>query len=232
MSQQPPVEGGGEQPPPPPPSAPQYPGASPPYPGSQYPQYPGAQYPAPSYAPVSTRRPGPAPGLEYAGFWLRFGGYLIDAVLLLIVELVVSIPFLIKPIVDFYRLHPIVQGQTPPTLPADLVGRFAIIGLLGAALSAVYYGGLVAWQGRTIGQRVIGARVVRVEDGGPLPEGRSFLRAAIWWAPGILGLLPVVGAVAGLLAFIGLLAVAWDPRKQGWHDKLGRSVVVRQAPGW
>ena len=27
--------------------------------------------------------------------------------------------------------------------------------------------------------------------------------------------------------FLGLIAVAFDPRKQGWHDKLAGTVVVR-----
>jgi uncharacterized RDD family membrane protein YckC len=26
---------------------------------------------------------------------------------------------------------------------------------------------------------------------------------------------------------LGLLWVGWDPRKQGWHDKIARTVVVR-----
>jgi uncharacterized RDD family membrane protein YckC len=165
----------------------------------------------------------------YAGFGARFLGYVIDVILLTAVESIVSIPFLFLPIVRFYQAHPVVTGQTPPPLPADLSGRFVIVGLLGAAVSALYFGGLVAWQGRTLGQRAVGAVVVRAEDGGPLPEGRAFLRAVIFWGPGLLGLLPVVGQAAGLLALVGLVAVAWDPRKQGWHDKLARSLVVKRV---
>lgn len=207
--------------PPPPP----YPAAPP---GSPYPG-PG-QYPAaPPVGPSGWRPAGPAPGVAYAGFWPRFLGYIIDAILLFVLEAIVSIPIIVAPIVRYYQAHPVVQGQAPSPLPADMTARYALVGLVGAVAAALYFGGLVAWQGRTLGQRAIGATVVRAEDGGALPPGRAFVRAAIFWAPGLLGLVPVIGWVAGLAALIGLLAVAWDPRKQGWHDKLGRSLVVKRT---
>jgi uncharacterized RDD family membrane protein YckC len=72
--------------------------------------------------------------------------------------------------------------------------------------------------------------VVREEDGGRLPLGRAYLRAVIFWGPGVLGLVPTVGSIAGLVALIGLLSAAWDKRRQGWHDKLAHSLVVKQVP--
>ena len=33
--------------------------------------------------------------------------------------------------------------------------------------------------------------------------------------------------VSMLPLFLGLMWVGWDPRKQGWHDKLANTVVVR-----
>jgi uncharacterized RDD family membrane protein YckC len=218
MSALPPSEGGGDPAPPPPPypTAPSYPAASP------YQAPPGA-------AQVGWRPPGPAPGLVYAGFGARFIGYLVDVILLFVVESVVTIPFVFVPIVNFYQAHPVVSGQTVPTLPAELAGRFVIVGLLGAGVSALYFGGLVAWKGRTLGQRMAGTVVVRAEDGGMLSESRAFLRASIFWGPGVLGVIPLVGQFAGLAALLGLLSVAWDSRKQGWHDKLGRSLVVKRV---
>jgi uncharacterized RDD family membrane protein YckC len=219
MSVVPPSEGGSGDDAPPPPAYPTLPSAP------QLGSYPVA----PGIAPAGRSAPGPGPGLVYASFGARFLGYLVDVVLLFAVESIVTIPFLFLPIVQFYQAHPVAAGQTPPPLPADFSGRFVVVGLLGAAVSALYFGGLVAWQGRTLGQRAFGAVVVRVEDGGPLPETRAFLRASIFWGPGLLGLLPVVGQAAGLLALVGLLSAAWDPRKQGWHDKLGRSFVVKRV---
>jgi uncharacterized RDD family membrane protein YckC len=218
MSSLPPRDPGGEPPPPPP----SYPAPIQPY------GYP----PAPiSYPPASGGWPGqgPAPGLVYAGFGARFGGYVLDSLLLVAIEAIISIPFVISPIINFYRDHPFATGQSPPSLPADITGRFVVVGLIGAAFSALYFGGLVAWQGRTLGQRAVGAFVVRAEDGGPLPAERTLLRAVIFWGPGVIGVIPLLGSLASLVALIGLLSVAWDPRKQGWHDKLGRSLVVKRV---
>ncbi len=38
-----------------------------------------------------------------------------------------------------------------------------------------------------------------------------------------------LGYIVGALVFgLGLLWVLWDKRKQGWHDKLARTVVIMQ----
>lgn len=193
---------------------------------------PPSLYPVASAYPVAAgvRRPGPAPGLVYAGFGWRLLGYVADVIVLFVIEAPITIPLVYIPIAQYYRAHPPAAGQTIATLPTDLANRFLLIGLLGAAVSALYFGGLVAWQGRTLGQRAMGAFVVRAEDGGKLPLGRAYLRAVIFWGPGVVGLIPAVGSIAGLIAVIGLLSAAWDQRRQGWHDKLARSLVVRRVP--
>jgi uncharacterized RDD family membrane protein YckC len=40
----------------------------------------------------------------------------------------------------------------------------------------------------------------------------------------------VVGTAASLLALVGILLAFADPRKQGWPDKLARTLVVRPHP--
>jgi uncharacterized RDD family membrane protein YckC len=206
-----------------------------PYP--QYPAPPGGLQAYPAAAPVAAAwgPPGPAPGLGYAGFWRRFLGYLVDELLLNIVELPVTVPLLFIPTGQFINDHPVASGKSLPPFPADLTNRFLILGILGAVVSGLYFSGLVAWQGRTLGQRVAGTFVVRAEDGGRLPADRAFLRAIVFWGPGLVGFIPAAGNIAGIVAFVALLSVAWDRRKQGWHDKLGRSFVVKPArmpPGY
>ncbi len=187
-------------------------------------------YPTAAPAVSALQRPGPAPGLEYAGFFWRLLGYILDRLIVFAIEAPITIPLVYVPIAQFYKDHPTPAGQTVAALPASLSTRFLLIGLLGALISAAYFGGLVAWQGRTLGQRAMGMSVVRAEDGGKLPLDRSFLRAVIFWGPDVLGVIPTVGSLAGLIALIGLLSAAWDQRKQGWHDKLGRSLVVKRVP--
>jgi uncharacterized RDD family membrane protein YckC len=204
----------------------------PPYPrpSGLPPAYPGAPPAAAAWGP-----PGPAPGLIYASFWTRFLGYLVDILLLTAVELPVTVPLLFAPALQFIHDHPVPRGQALPPFPTDLSNRFLILGVVGALVSALYFGGLVAWQGRTLGQRAMGTFVVRAEDGGQLPAGRAYLRAIVFWGPGLVGVIPAAGSIAGLVAFVAMLSAAWDQRKQGWHDKLGRSLVVKRVnvpPGY
>jgi uncharacterized RDD family membrane protein YckC len=207
-------------------------------PPPQYPAPPGGPPAYPAAAPVAAAAwgpPGPAPGLMYAGFWRRFLGYLVDTLLLTIVELPVTVPALFIPTAQFIHDHPVASGQSLPPFPADLTNRYLVLGIVGAVVSGLYFGGLVARQGRTLGQRVAGTFVVRAEDGGRLPADRAFLRAIVFWGPGLVGFIPAAGNVAGIVAFVALISVAWDRRKQGWHDKLGRSFVVMPArvpPGY
>ena len=62
---------GGPLPPPPPPGD-----------GGQYlpPAYPQPQYPTPAYY-AGQLQAGPAPGIAYAGFWIRFAASLIDGII-------------------------------------------------------------------------------------------------------------------------------------------------------
>ncbi len=67
--------------------------------------------------------------------------------------------------------------------------------------------------GQTIGHKVIGYKVVK-EDSGPLDLTTAIIR--------------YVGEVISIICLgLGFLWVIWDPQKQGWHDKLAKTYVVR-----
>jgi uncharacterized RDD family membrane protein YckC len=68
--------------------------------------------------------------------------------------------------------------------------------------------------GATPGKMALGIRVVCLETGEAPPLGMAVLRYLGY----ILSAIPL-----GL----GFLWAAWDPRKQGWHDKIADTVVVR-----
>jgi uncharacterized RDD family membrane protein YckC len=92
----------------------------------------------------------------------------------------------------------------------------AIGGLLGTLLVIVY--GVLGWSinGQTLGDILLGVRVVRA-DGGRVSLGRAMWR--------------MVGAyISGFALFIGFLWALFDRRKQGWHDKLAGTVVVYDWP--
>jgi uncharacterized RDD family membrane protein YckC len=69
----------------------------------------------------------------------------------------------------------------------------------------------------TPGKWVLGLRIVAAEDGGPVPIGRLVLR--------YVGYL-----VSSIPLGLGFLWALWDARGQAWHDKMARTLVVRDLP--
>jgi uncharacterized RDD family membrane protein YckC len=87
---------------------------------------------------------------------------------------------------------------------------------IGGLIWIVYFVGLWGTRGQTVGMALLGLRVVRYADGGKISWGTAVLR--------FVGLL-----VAFACIYIGVIWVAFDSRKRGWHDKIGGTVVVRNV---
>jgi uncharacterized RDD family membrane protein YckC len=95
---------------------------------------------------------------------------------------------------------------------ADVV---VVIGYLATAVVIFFnYVYFYLRRGQSFGKRFIGVRVVRI-DGRPLDYQAALLRH-------------IVGYPLSILFFgLGIVWVLWDGRRQGWHDKLAKTVVVR-----
>jgi uncharacterized RDD family membrane protein YckC len=135
--------------------------------------------------------------LEYVGFWARVGAALIDTVLLLLVCM---------PLVTF------VYGSRYWTSDSLLQGPvdFVINWLLPAVAVIVFW----IYRQATPGKMAIGARIVDAATGGK-PSTRQLIVRYLGY---YVSMLPLMA---------GIVWVAFDPRKQGWHDKLAGTVVVR-----
>jgi len=176
---------------------------------------------------------GPAPGYVFVGFWRRFCAFLIDGLILLIPIYAVLFALLMGPVSsslfhtvgrpDGFVRDP-ATGQLVPTLHtfASLTGsldgffRWLVIGwVLIFAIQMLYFAGFWAWRGGTPGQLLLGIQVRRESDGARIGFGRACLR--------YLGYL-----VSIWILYIGFIWVAFDARKQGWHDKIAGTVVVRR----
>jgi uncharacterized RDD family membrane protein YckC len=101
---------------------------------------------------------------------------------------------------------------------------FVLVGMLSAFLHPIapfvalaYFAGLWAWKGSTIGGIVLGLKVVRF-DGQPLNIPVAIVRA-------------LAGVFSIFMFFLGLLWIAWDSEKQGWHDKIAGTVVLKLPRG-
>jgi len=82
--------------------------------------------------------------------------------------------------------------------------------VIGVAYYASQEGGP---SGQTVGKRVMGIRVVRLNGADELGFGGGVLR--------------YVGRIAsGIVCLLGYFWMLWDDEKQTWHDKIAGTVVV------
>jgi len=137
--------------------------------------------------------------MEYAGFWVRVGAALIDTLLIM----AVTFPLLLA----LYGWAYFDAEQTALIAgPAD----FLISWVLPAVAVVVF------WMTRqaTPGKMALSLRVVDAATGNTLTAAQSIGRYLGYY----VSMLPL---------FLGIIWVAFDKRKQGWHDKLAGTVVVR-----
>ena len=138
---------------------------------------------------------------EYAGFWVRVGAAIIDTLLLSIIILPVLTAVYGS---AYWSSDRLIQG------PADF-----LVSWVAPAIAVVLF-----WIARqaTPGKMALGIRIVDAETGGKPRNGQLVLRYLGYY----VSMLPL---------FIGILWVAFDSRKQGWHDKIAGTVVVRTRRG-
>ncbi len=186
-------------PPPPPPGGEALPPPPPPgYLGPPAWQNPAFMAPPPNYAAVMN--------VVFAGFWIRFVAILIDSAILFVANLVVGfvLGFFIGILV--YASGSTLNESSNTTL--NILSYFIAL-VLSAGYFSFYWAG-----GQTWGMRWLRLRVVDAQTGQPIGVSRGFIR--------YLGYL-----VSALACYIGLIWAAFDPRKQGWHDKFANSVVIQ-----
>ncbi|MBW8484989.1 RDD family protein [Actinomadura parmotrematis] len=107
-----------------------------------------------------------------------------------------------------------------------------------AVLLFVYEAPQLALWGRTPGKRFAGVRVVREDGHEPLGAARAVLRAAVYDLPIAARPVPVLGLLAGIFwvangAFVyeGSRGALPDGRRQALHDRLARTLVVKEPAG-
>lgn len=136
--------------------------------------------------------------LEYVGFWPRVGASLIDTLLLMLICM---------PLVTwaygwkYWSSTTLVQG------PVDF-----LINWVFPAIAVVLFW---VYRQATPGKMAIGARILDATAGDAPTTGQLVVRYLGYY----VSIIPL---------FLGILWVAFDPRKQGWHDKLAGTVVVRR----
>jgi uncharacterized RDD family membrane protein YckC len=166
--------------------------------------------PAAAAAPAVAYAPPVAAGPAYGGFWLRVVATLLDGVVLSVVTMpiffILIFPAVIRAVNEAQR------GSQEP--PVELISRiFAVIPLIWIA-NWLYDSLLTcsSWQG-TIGKRVLRMKVID-QAGNKISFGRAtgrFFSKAF---------------ISGIF-YVGYIMVAFTDRKQGLHDMIAGTLVVR-----
>ena len=133
-----------------------------------------------------------------AGFWIRSVAALLDGVLVLLLQSMLG---------GLLFLAGIINGTANDGL-ALLVQVFTFL------LSAVYYIFFTGYCGQTPGKMAVRIKVIRC-DGSSL----SYARAAFRELPAKF--------ISGIILGIGYLMVAFDEQKQGLHDRMADTYVIK-----
>jgi uncharacterized RDD family membrane protein YckC len=166
--------------------------------------YGGAQGGAGEFPPPvgGGGEPSAAPATALAGFWVRFAGLFIDGLIFFVVQLILGALFTTT-------TTEVVGGVTITVRTGSSVPTVIIL-----ILELAYFGWFWTTRGASLGQQMVGIRVVDSVTFGPLKPSQAVVR--------YIGYL-----ISGIPLLLGFLWAAWDPKKQGWMDKLAGTQVVR-----
>ncbi len=155
---------------------------------------------------------------DYAGFWKRFGAWIIDYIVLMLPSGIILAQTSLADSMSKLFAASMSGGSTQEAM-ADYVqavhaARPAM--LLVVLIGFIYYTLMESSSLQaTLGKLAVGIRVTDM-DGQRLSIGRSAGRNAV----------RLLNMVTGIIPFIAYLAVAWTQRKQGLHDLLAKALVL------
>jgi uncharacterized RDD family membrane protein YckC len=146
---------------------------------------------------------GQKPNYNYvtlASLGLRTGAFLIDYILTM---LILAIPLVIAVFL---------KRRLLAVTAANIVVTLGYLITAGAIFFNLVYS--CAKNGQSLGKSFIGLRVVRL-DGKPMDYQTALTRHLVGY--------PISAICFGL----GLLWAFWDGKQQGWHDKLAKTIVIK-----
>jgi uncharacterized RDD family membrane protein YckC len=137
--------------------------------------------------------------VEYAGFWVRVGATIIDTLLIML---------LIFPLLVAIYGWAYFNGEKTGFIagPADF-----LLSWVAPAIAIIVFW---MYKQATPGKMALSVRIVDATTGSPPSTGQCVGRYLAYF-------------VSTIPLALGLIWVAFDKRKQGWHDKLAGTVVIR-----
>lgn len=149
--------------------------------------------------------PGMVGEMQYVGFWARFVAYFLDSILLYFFIAAIFFAYFSFSNVDLF------SGD----LSTFEESNFMFVSIISNLLPMILILAFWRYRGATPGKMAFSAKIVDAQTGEPPSTGRLVVRFFAY----IISALPFC---------LGFLWIAFDKRKQAWHDKLARTVVIKQ----
>ena len=145
----------------------------------------------------------------YAGFITRLFAYMVDRLIVALISFLTVIAA--NWLVNAFPINRVLFGSGE--VPWEVAAVFSAV-----VYVVVGFGYDIAFWilvGQTPGKSLMGVRIVRT-DGRRVRFGNALVRRLAYILSGLL--------------FLGYLWILFDNRRQGWHDKLGGTIVVYTWP--
>ncbi|WP_446830969.1 RDD family protein [Candidatus Foliamicus sp.] len=144
----------------------------------------------------------PDVGPLYGGFWIRIGALVLDSLLLFGITFMAVRLLYGQTYMEWVMES--AQGMTRDNFFFTYV------------LPAIYTLGFWIIKSATVGKMLVKVKIVNANTGKPASPLQCIVRYLGYF-------------VSALPLGLGFLWVAFDKRKQGWHDKIARTLVVSRA---
>jgi len=136
--------------------------------------------------------------VRYVGFWSRFLASIVDSVILMLISWPLLLVLYGK---EYFELEQLVAG------PADFLISW-VFPIVAVVCFWIY-------KQATPGKMMVAAKIVDAKTGENPTKGQCIIR--------------YFGYFLSIIPFcLGLFAIGWDKKKQGWHDKLAGTVVIKK----
>jgi uncharacterized RDD family membrane protein YckC len=142
--------------------------------------------------------------VKKGGFWIRYAAWIIDTIILNIIGIIL----LRVGSVAFDLAASGLQNLETEEMISIMIPYFLFMLIVNITYFTYFHGST----GQTLGKMVCKLKVVRL-NGGPVGYGKAFLR----W----------IGYLVSSIFYLGFLWAAWDKQKQGWHDKIAGTYVIK-----
>ncbi len=159
-------------------------------------------------------------GPRYKGFLIRTIAYIIDSILLFGISGGLAV------LITGKYISPIIS----PEIPDDWLPAWIYV-----VISGIYFVGLWAWRGQTLGKRIIKAKIVRT-DGSNIGLLRSIVRWVFWitpmwyFSPLLYGSQFIWEPIFVIIVLLFVPIIIFNRKKLGIHDFIAGTCVVSSQP--